>query len=310
MEKLSLLTTERSNPKTSRLDEMSISDILKTMNEEDQTVAIAVRRVIPQIEKAVEKVAEAFKNGGRLLYVGAGTSGRIGVMDAVECPPTFGTSPDLVKAVLAGGEGAMYEAVEGAEDDEALGAKDLADLHVNGQDVIIGIAASGRTPYVKGALEYANSCGATTVSLSNNENSLISNFADIPIEVITGPEILTGSTRLRAATSHKMVLNMISTTAMVKTGKVYQNLMVDVNASNFKLRERAKKIVCTITEMDEDKAESVLQQTGYNVKQAIVMILAEVDKDRAQALIETADGFVGKAVKLASFDEKEEGEEG
>lgn len=307
MEKLSLLTTERSNPKTSRLDEMSIADILKTMNEEDQTVGIAVRQVIPQIEKTVEKVVEAFKNGGRLLYVGAGTSGRIGVMDAVECPPTFGTSPDLVKAVLAGGEGAMYEAVEGAEDNEALGAKDLADLHINGQDVIIGIAASGRTPYVKGALEYANSCGATTVSLSNNENSIISNFADIPIEVITGPEILTGSTRLRAATSHKMVLNMISTTAMVKTGKVYQNLMVDVNASNFKLRERAKKMVCTITEMDEDKAESVLQQTGYNVKQAIVMILAVVDKDRAQALIEAADGFVGKAVKLASFDEGEEG---
>ncbi|MCM3636744.1 N-acetylmuramic acid 6-phosphate etherase [Sporosarcina luteola] len=300
MEKLSLLTTERSNPKTLRLDEMSIADILKTMNEEDQTVAIAVRQVIPQIEKAVEKVAEAFKNGGRLLYVGAGTSGRIGVMDAVECPPTFGTSPDLVKAVLAGGEGAMYEAVEGAEDDEALGAKDLADLHINCQDVIIGIAASGRTPYVKGALVYANSCGATTVSLSNNENSLISNFADIPIEIITGPEILTGSTRLRAATSHKMVLNMISTTAMVKTGKVYQNLMVDVNASNFKLRERAKKMVCTITEMDEDKAESVLQQTSYNVKQAIVMILAEVDQAQAQALIEAADGFVGKAVKLAS----------
>lgn len=307
MEKLSLLTTERSNPKTSRLDEMSIADILKTMNEEDQTVAIAVRQVIPQIEKTVEKVAEAFKNGGRLLYVGAGTSGRIGVMDAVECPPTFGTSPALVKAVLAGGEGAMYEAVEGAEDDEALGAKDLADLHVNDQDVIIGIAASGRTPYVKGALEHANSCGATTVSLSNNENSLISNFADIPIEVITGPEILTGSTRLRAATSHKMVLNMISTTAMVKTGKVYQNLMVDVNASNFKLRERAKKMVCTITGMDEDKAESVLQQTGYNVKQAIVMILAEVDKDKAQALIEAADGFVGKAIKLASAQVGEEG---
>ncbi|HEX5563824.1 MAG TPA: N-acetylmuramic acid 6-phosphate etherase [Sporosarcina sp.] len=306
MEKLSLLMTEGSNPKTSRLDEMSIGDILKTMNDEDQTVALAVRQVIPQIEKAVEKVAEAFKSGGRLLYVGAGTSGRVGVMDAVECPPTFGTSPDLVKAVLAGGKDAMYEAVEGAEDDEALGAKDLEDLQITGHDVVIGIAASGRTPYVKGALEYANSCGATTVSLSNNENSLISNYADIPIEVVTGPEILTGSTRLRAATSHKLILNMISTTAMVKTGKVYQNLMVDVNASNFKLRERAKKMVCTITELDEDKAEAVLEETGYNVKQAIVMILAEVDKEKAQVLIETANGFVGKAVKLASLEEREE----
>lgn len=303
MEKLSLLTTERSNPKTSRLDEMSIVDILKTMNDEDQTVALAVREVIPQIEKAVEKVAAAFRNGGRLLYIGAGTSGRVGVMDAVECPPTFGTSPDLVKAVLAGGEGAMYVAVEGAEDDEALGAKDVADLQVSSRDVIIGIAASGRTPYVKGALVYAKSCGATTVSLSNNENSLISNYADIPIEVITGPEILTGSTRLRAATSHKLVLNMISTTAMVKTGKVYQNLMIDLNASNFKLRERAKKMVCTITEMDEDKAESVLRETGYKVKLAIVMILAQVDKEKAQDLIIAADGFVGKAVKLASMEE-------
>ena len=303
MEKLSLLTTEGSNPKTSRLDEMSIEDILKTMNDEDQTVALAVRQVIPQIEKTVEKVVAAFKNGGRLLYVGAGTSGRVGVMDAVECPPTFGTSPDLVKAVLAGGEGAMYHSVEGAEDDETLGAKDIEVLQINEHDVIIGIAASGRTPYVKGALAYAKSCGATTVSLCNNENSLISNYAEIPIEVITGPEILTGSTRLRAATSHKMVLNMISTTAMVKTGKVYQNLMVDLNASNFKLRERAKKMVCIITEMDEDKAESVLKETGYNVKLAIVMILAEVDKGKAQALIEAANGFVGKAVKLASMEE-------
>jgi N-acetylmuramic acid 6-phosphate etherase len=307
MEKLSLLTTEGSNPKTMRLDEMSIEDILKTMNDEDQTVALAVRQVIPQVEKTVEKVVEAFKSGGRLLYIGAGTSGRVGVMDAVECPPTFGTSPELVKAILAGGEGAMYEAVEGAEDDEALGAKDLSDLQINSQDVIIGIAASGRTPYVKGALAYAKSLGATTVSLSNNENSLISSFADIPIEVITGPEIVTGSTRLRAATSHKMILNMISTTAMVKTGKVYQNLMVDVNASNFKLRERAKKMVCTITEVNEDKAESVLKETGFNVKLAIIMILANVDKEEAQALIAAADGFVGKAVKLASFEEGAEG---
>ena len=303
MEKLSLLTTEQSNPKTARLDEMSINDILKTMNDEDQTVALVVRTVIPQIEKTVEKVVEAFKNGGRLLYIGAGTSGRIGVLDAVECPPTFGTSPNLVKAVLAGGEGAMYHAVEGAEDDEALGAKDVEEIDINATDVIIGIAASGRTPYVKGALMYAKSRGATTVSLSNNENSLISKYADIPIEVITGPEILTGSTRLRAATSHKMILNMISTTAMVKTGKVYQNLMVDLNASNFKLRERAKKMVCTITGVDETKAESVLIETGYEVKLAIVMILADVDKEKAEALIEEAEGFVGKAVKLASLKE-------
>lgn len=299
MEKLSRLTTEEFNPKSTRLDEMSINEILTTMNEEDQTIATAVKKVIPQIEKTVGKVVHAFRNGGRLIYIGAGTSGRIGVLDAVECPPTFSTSPELVQAVLAGGEGAMFHAVEGAEDDELLGASDLQKLHITNQDVIIGIAASGRTPYVKGALIYANSCGATTVSLASNEQSIISNYADINIEVVTGPEILTGSTRLRAATAHKIVLNMISTTAMVKTGKVYKNLMVDLNASNYKLRERAKKMVCSITDVTYEEAEEVLNETDFDVKLAIVMILTDVKKQVAEKLIVNSGGFVREAVKLA-----------
>ena len=303
MEKLSRLTTEESNPKSTRLDEMSTNEILNTMNEEDQTIALEVQKVIPQIEQTVEKVVSAFKNGGRLIYIGAGTSGRIGVLDAVECPPTFSTSPELVQAVLAGGEGAMFNAVEGAEDNELLGASDLEKLDITENDVIIGIAASGRTPYVKGALIHANSCGATTVSLSSNEHSTISNHADIKIEVVTGPEVLTGSTRLRAATAHKMILNMISTTAMIKTGKVYKNLMVDLNASNFKLRERAKKMVCTITDVSYEQAEAVLEETAYDVKLAIVMIFTDVNRQEAETLIANSNGFVRDAVKLASSKE-------
>ncbi|MCZ8537367.1 N-acetylmuramic acid 6-phosphate etherase [Paenisporosarcina quisquiliarum] len=303
MEKLSLLTTEEFNPKSQSLDEMSIKEILTTMNEEDQTIALAVQRVIPTIEETIEKVVTAFKNGGRLIYIGAGTSGRIGVLDAVECPPTFSTSPELVQAVLAGGEGAMFQAVEGAEDDELLGASDLQKLEITEHDVIIGIAASGRTPYVKGALVYANSCGATTVSLTSNENSTISNYADIKIEVVTGPEVLTGSTRLRAATAHKMILNMISTASMIKTGKVYKNLMVDLNASNYKLRERAKQMVCSITDVSYKEAEAVLEETAFDVKLAIVMIFTNVDKSKAQQLIAQSGGFVRDAVKLAEIKE-------
>ncbi|MFD1030135.1 N-acetylmuramic acid 6-phosphate etherase [Metaplanococcus flavidus] len=303
MEKLSLLITEESNPKSASLDEMPTSEILKTMNEEDQTIALAVQKVLPQIEQTVEKVVSAFKAGGRLIYTGAGTSGRIGVLDAVECPPTFSTSPDMVQAVLAGGNGAMFNAVEGAEDDELLGASDLEKLNITKHDVIIGIAASGRTPYVKGGLVYANSCGATTVALSSNEKSLIGKHADIKIEVVTGPEVLTGSTRLRAATAHKMILNMITTASMIKTGKVYKNLMVDLNASNYKLRERAKQMVCTLTEVSYEQAEKVLETTDFDVKLAIVMIFTGVAKEEAEALIRTSGGFVREAVKTATVKE-------
>lgn len=300
MDKISLLTTEKSNPKTHQIDEMSITEILNVMNEEDQTIALSVQRVLPQVEEVISKVVTAFQNEGRLFYVGAGTSGRIGILDAVECPPTFSTSPDLVQAILAGGEGAMFRAVEGAEDDEELGATDLKNLSLTSSDVVIGIAASGRTPYVIGALKYAGQCGATTVSLTSNLNSIISKYASIQIEVVTGPEILSGSTRLRAATAHKMILNMISTTSMIKTGKVYQNFMIDLNASNYKLKERAKKIVCTVTNVDYSTAEAVLEETEYNVKLAIVMILTNEKKAEALKLITKSNGFVRQAINLSN----------
>jgi N-acetylmuramic acid 6-phosphate etherase len=300
MENLSLLTTEESNRKTARLDEMSIAEILNVMNEEDQTVALAVQEVIPQIGKVVEKVVKAFQSGGRLIYIGAGTSGRLGVLDAVECPPTFSTPPEQIQALLAGGEGAMFQAVEGAEDDAQLGADDLREMGISSNDVVIGIAASGRTPYVKGALKYAGDCGAATVSLTSNADSEISEMADIKIEVVTGPEILTGSTRLRAATAHKMILNMISTASMVKIGKVYSNFMIDLNASNFKLRERAKKIVCAVTDVSYEESESVLVQTDFNVKLAIVMILTKSGRMEAEQLIDQSNGFVNAAVKMAA----------
>ena len=296
MNRLEKLATESSNPKTNNLDVMSVKEIVKTMNEEDQTVALAVEKVLPQIEEAIYIVSDRLSYGGRLFYIGAGTSGRIGLLDAVECPPTFSTPPQMVQAVLAGGYGAVMVAVEGAEDDEVLGKNDLIDVNLTSSDVVIGIAASGRTPYVAGALAYAQSIGAKAISLTSNLQSAISRYADVAIEVETGPEILSGSTRLKAATAHKMVVNMISTASMVQIGKVYKNLMVDVNASNFKLKERAKKIVCDATNVTYEEAEQALAETGYNVKQAIVMILTGSTAEEVVQLLEQAKGKVRVAI--------------
>ncbi|TLS38692.1 N-acetylmuramic acid 6-phosphate etherase [Pseudalkalibacillus caeni] len=297
MDNLSKLTTEKYNPESVMLDQMSTREIVDLMNEEDFTVPKAIQQVLPAIEQTVEAVYESFKKGGRLFYIGAGTSGRIGLLDAVECPPTFSTDPEMVQGILAGGNNALMVAVEGAEDDEKLGQENLKERGLNPNDVVIGIAASGRTPYVKGALQYARSIGATAVSLTSNRMAEISEQADIAIEVETGPEVLTGSTRLKAATAHKMILNMISTAAMVKMGKAYQNLMVDVNASNHKLRERAKKIVCEATGVDYNAAAEVLEKTNYAVKPAMVMLLSGVMFDEALQLLDKANGFVRDAVK-------------
>lgn len=299
MDKILNLTTESRNKNSINIDNMSTFEILKTINEEDKKVAFAVSQVLPQIEATVEAVYESFKKGGRLFYVGAGTSGRIGIFDAVECPPTYSTPRDLVQAVMAGGTGAMEKAAEGAEDQESQGAKDLADRDLSELDVIIGIAASGRTPFVAGALKYAKEIGAKAISLTSNENSLISQYADIKIEVVTGPEVVTGSTRMKAATAHKMILNMISTTTMIKIGKVYENLMVDLHVSNYKLKQRAQNIVNTITEVSENEAEEVLERSKYEVKPAIVMIKAGVSYEKAKEAIDQADGFVRKAIELA-----------
>ncbi|MFD1848621.1 N-acetylmuramic acid 6-phosphate etherase [Oceanobacillus bengalensis] len=301
MNKLSTLTTEMRNIDSTNIDALSTLEVLETINKEDMTVAESVQKVLPQIELAVDTVYHAIKQGGRLFYVGAGTSGRIGILDAVECPPTYSTPPELVQAVMAGGIKAIEKAVEGAEDDEELGALDLHERNVTELDVVVGIAASGRTPYVSGALKYAQKIGASTVSLTSNKDSVISKYADIPIEVITGPEVLTGSTRMKAATAHKLILNMITTTTMIKIGKVYENLMVDLKVSNLKLKERAKNIVSIITHVPNQKAEEILEKTKYEVKPAIIMIKTGVSLEEAKQYITEANGFVRKAIELANI---------
>lgn len=299
MNKLLTLTTEMRNKNSINIDNMSTGEILSTINDEDRTVAEKVREVLPQIEETVERINHSLKLGGKLFYIGAGTSGRIGILDAVECPPTFSTSPDVVQGVMAGGMKAFEKAAEGVEDNEAMGASDLEERGITELDVVIGIAASGRTPYVIGALKHANQLGANTVSLASNEDAEISKHADINIEVITGPEILTGSTRMKAATAHKMILNMITTASMIKMGKVYENLMVDLKASNQKLRERAKSIVSMITGVTHDHAESILEKANYEVKPTIVMIKANVTIYEAKKFINQANGFVRKAIEFA-----------
>ncbi|WP_281974766.1 N-acetylmuramic acid 6-phosphate etherase [Halobacillus litoralis] len=297
---LAYLTTEQRNERTKKMDQMTTAEILAVMNEEDYKVAEAVKRVLPSVKVAVEQITKALKDGGRLFYVGAGTSGRIGILDASECPPTFMADPDMVQAVMAGGGEAFTKARENSEDDEKQGELDLQQKKVTPEDVIVGITASGRTPYPIGALKYGRRKGAYTISLSCNHKSEISSFAECPIEVIVGPEVLTGSTRLKSATAHKMVLNMMSTTAMVQLGKVYENLMVDVHASNYKLRERAKSILMECTDASYEEAEQALQEADLQVKPAIVMLKRNVSYEKAVELLEKSDGQLRKAVELQS----------
>ncbi|RWZ51411.1 N-acetylmuramic acid 6-phosphate etherase [Halobacillus fulvus] len=293
---LASLTTEQRNKRTMNLDQMTTKEILTVMNEEDERVVEAVRQVLPQVEKAVEHTAAALKKGGRLFYVGAGTSGRLGVMDASECPPTFMVDPDLIQAVMAGGGGAFTKARENSEDEEEQGGIDVSEKGLTANDVVVGITASGRTPYPIGALKHASKIGAYTISLSCNTPSQISDVAECPIEVVVGPEVLTGSTRLKAATAHKMVLNMLSTTVMVRLGKVYENLMVDVHASNYKLRERAKRILMEATNATYEEAETALQQAGFHVKPALLMIQANVSFEEAEARLKQSEGDIRKAI--------------
>ncbi|MFT4416255.1 N-acetylmuramic acid 6-phosphate etherase [Fredinandcohnia humi] len=297
---ITTLTTEQRNDKSVNIDQLSTAQIIELMNDEDGTVSQAVRSALPQIEQAVEAIYETLKKNGRLFYIGAGTSGRLGVLDAAECPPTFCTPPEMVQAIMAGGESAMFTAVEGAEDDLDGGARDLEQRSFTKHDILVGIAASGRTPYVIGALQYAQSLGATTISLACNQHAEISKYANHSIEVVVGPEILSGSTRLKSATAQKMVLNMLSTTAMIKLGKVYGNLMVDLHASNLKLIERARRIVMDVTGVSYEEAEAVLNITNQKVKPAIVMILAGVSLEKAIVVIDQANGFTRKAIELAN----------
>lgn len=293
---LEALTTERRNEATFGLDEMSITEACQKMNAEDHKVPVAVEAALPQIAKVIENTIEAFNQGGRLIYMGAGTSGRLGVLDAAECVPTFGVEPEMVVGLIAGGEAAMTVAVEGAEDSVALGEKDLVDLQLTDKDMVIGIAASGRTPYVIGGLDYARSVGATTGTIACNPHAEISRHADFPIEVDCGPEFLTGSTRLKSGTAQKLILNMISTISMIGIGKVYNNLMVDVKPTNLKLVERGKRIIMQATEVDYETAARYFEAAEENVKLAIVMILTDSDKATAEAKLAAAGGFVKKTL--------------
>ncbi|WP_342213836.1 N-acetylmuramic acid 6-phosphate etherase [Nocardia wallacei] len=297
MDDIGALTTETPNPRTTGLDSMPPDTLLRTMNAEDAHVASAVSLAIPQVTRAVEVVVAARVHGGRLIYAGAGTSGRLGVLDAAECPPTFGTDPGEVVGIIAGGPRALTEAVEGAEDDFAAAGSDLAAIGLGQADVVVGLAASGRTPYAIGALDYARSIGCATVAVSCNRPAELSGHADIAIEIDTGPEVLTGSTRLKAGTAQKMVCNMLSTAVMVYSGKVYGNLMVDMHPSNRKLVDRARRIVAEATGVDPRAAAALLDAAGGHAKTAIVMQLAGVDATRARQMLSATDGFVRRAVR-------------
>ena len=291
---LNKLTTEKRNERSMNLDTLSTEQVIRLMNEEDAVVPKAIEQIVPTIAKAVDAIIARFKKNGRLIYIGAGTSGRLGVLDAVECVPTFGVPPEKVVGVIAGGDRAMYRAVEGAEDSPTLGQQDLTALSLTKEDVVVGIAASGRTPYVIGALTYANEVGAETIALSCNQDAEISAFANIAIEVIVGAEVLTGSTRLKAGTAQKLVLNMLSTASMIGIGKVYNNLMVDVQPTNEKLRVRAVRIIQQATECTEEQAQEAFKQSGEQVKIAIVMILFDQTKEQAEETLVQNQGFIRK----------------
>lgn len=292
--KLDKLTTEKRNPNTMKLDEMTLEEMLRQMNKEDAQVPKAIEEALPEIEQAVSKIIESFNKDGRLIYMGAGTSGRLGVLDAAECVPTFGVSSEMVIGLIAGGEKAMVEAVEGAEDSLTLAEDDLKELNLTANDTVVGIAASGRTPYVIGGLKYAREVGAATVSIACNQEAEVSQFSEIAIEVDAGPEVLTGSTRLKAGTAQKLILNMLSTASMVGIGKVYQNLMVDVQPTNEKLEVRSKNIIMEATGCSKEQASQAFEASGKQVKVAIVMVLTGTDKAQAEASIEKANGFINQ----------------
>lgn len=293
------LRTEQASEQYTDLDVRSISEIIQLMNEADQGVALAVGRETGKITAAVELIVPRLQTGGRLIYIGAGTSGRLGALDAAECPPTFNTSPDMVQGILAGGRQAMFEAVENAEDDSMLAQTDLTNLNLKAEDVVVGTTASGRTPYVIAGIQYAQSVGAATVSISCNPNAHISRYADVAIEVDTGPEVLMGSTRLKAGTAEKMVLNMISTATMIRLGKVYRNLMVDLRATNHKLVERAKRIHMLVTGASYEAASDALLRANGHLKTAILMTERSLDVDSATELLNASNSFLRKALEAS-----------
>ena len=294
---LSVLVTESRNKETMGLDQMTPLEIVTVMNREDGKAVEAIGEVLPQIAQAIAWCTDSLKQKGRIIYIGAGTSGRLGVLDAVECPPTFGVSPDVVVGLMAGGTPAFVRAVEGAEDSQTMGEEDLKEIHLSPADIVIGLAASGRTPYVIYGLRYAKKIGCRTVAVSCNRDSEIGKEADLAIEPVPGPEVLTGSTRLKAGTVQKMVLNMISTGSMVGIGKVYQNLMVDVVQTNMKLITRAENIVMTATGCTREEARDSLEEAEGSVKLAITMILLKCSAKSAKTRLNRAGGYVRNAIQ-------------
>ncbi|WP_371189643.1 N-acetylmuramic acid 6-phosphate etherase [Thalassotalea maritima] len=296
LQQLNSLVSEGRNPRTMDIDLHNSLEIVRQINDEDMNVAGAVQACLTPISQAVDAIVAAFAKGGRLIYIGAGTSGRLGILDAVECPPTFSTPDDMVIGLIAGGDGAIYKAVEGAEDEPEAAVADLQDIDFDANDVLVGIAASGRTPYVIGGLDYANQLGAMTVSLSCNPNSPIATQAKIHICPIVGPEVLTGSTRLKSGTAQKLVLNMLTTASMIRSGKSYQNLMVDVHASNEKLHARAVRIVMQATNCQQQQAISALKVCDNKVKLAILHVLTGLGLSEGEQLLALHSGFLRRAL--------------
>ncbi|AQM59006.1 N-acetylmuramic acid 6-phosphate etherase [Clostridium baratii] len=299
MDKLDLsnLTTESRNQNTLDIDKVSTIEMVRKINNEDKKVAEAVEKELPQIAEAIDGIVDRIHKGGRLIYMGAGTSGRLGILDASECPPTYGVSEELVQGLIAGGHEAIFRAKEGAEDSKELAVNDLKDKDLNSNDIVVGLAASGRTPYVIGGLEYANQIGALTISITCNKDSDVSKTSKIAISPVVGAEVITGSTRLKAGTAQKLVLNMLSTGTMIKLGKVYGNLMVDVRATNEKLVERAKRIVCEATNVSTEEATKYLEETKFDVKLAIFMILSGLNKEKAEEKLVKNKGYIARALE-------------
>ena len=297
MVELQKIATEQRNPNTTHIDTLPTLEMVRLINQEDQKVALAVAQVAPEIARAIDVITRQLSQGGRLFYAGCGTSGRLGILDAVECPPTYSTDPELVQAIIAGGYPAIFRAVEGAEDDFDLGRRDLQERGFAPQDVLVGLAASGRTPYVLGAMGYARELGAAVIAVTCCPGSEVDQMADIGIAPTPGPEVITGSTRMKSGTAQKMVLNMLSTGTMIKLGKVYGNLMVDVKPSNEKLIRRCVTIVREAVGCEEDQAVSALEACGYRPKVAIVMLLKKIDAEQARELLEQAQGRIARVVE-------------
>ena len=297
---LSRLTTERRNPASAHIDSCTTLEMVTIMQQEDSKIASAIEKILPEIARAIDATSQRLENGGRLFYLGAGTSGRLGILDASECPPTYGTDPELVQGLIAGGIPAIFRAQEGAEDNPGLAVHDLKEHGFSAKDVLVGIAASGRTPYVIGGLKYARELGALTIALACSEHAEIAALADIALTPVTGPEVVTGSTRMKAGTAQKLVLNMLSTGTMIKLGKVYGNLMVDVKASNKKLEERAIRIVMEGSGCERTEAEKALKGADGHAKLAILMVVAGVSAIEGKALLERTSGHLAAAIRLAA----------